>query len=210
MVKEIVETFNIGASYTIGSYILPGEKLNRISNIVNQKIKLDITSCDKIINGLIEKRFRLGLIENPIFNRRLKYKEWLRDELVICSKIPLPKEISKMELKNFNLITRDDSSPTKQTILKFLKRVGVGFEDFKSTIQADNPTTLIQGVKWSRPNRKNPTISIISKIAIEDEIARDELYISRIKDLKMERSFYLVYNQDEFEDFNISKIIQTL
>ncbi len=49
MLKEVVETFNIGASYIIGSYILPGEPIYKISKNLNQKIKFGISQrCDKI------------------------------------------------------------------------------------------------------------------------------------------------------------------
>ncbi len=47
----------------------------------------------------------------------------------------------------------------KDTISTFLKKAGLSYRDFNSTIRADNPTALIQGVKWSRPDSKNPTVS---------------------------------------------------
>jgi len=210
MVKDIVETFNIGASYIIGSYILPGEPLDRIAKVLNQKIKLDIIGCDKIIEGLKSREINLGLIENPIFEKRLSYIEWLKDELVICSKDRLPSELKKEELKRLNLITRDKQSPTKKTISNFFKRAGVSYSDFKSTIKADNPTALIHGVKWSRPNRDNPMVSIVSKIAIEDEVKRGILYTSRIENLIMERTFYLVYNKKYCKNIDILEIIKSL
>jgi DNA-binding transcriptional LysR family regulator len=199
MLKEVVETFNIGASYIIGSYILPGEPIYKISKTLNQKIKLNITECDKIVAGVERGEFNLGLIENPIFKRGLIYKEWLRDELVLCSKVKLPDELDIFWLNRLNLITRDDKSPTKDTISKFLKKAGLSYRDFNSTIRADNPTALIQGVKWSRPDSKNPTVSIVSKIAIDDEVRAGKLHISRIEGLSMVRTFYIVYRRDNIE-----------
>ena len=200
MVKEKIETFKVGASYIIGSYILPGEPLNRISKIVNRKIKLDITSCDRITRGVERGEFDLGLIENrPFLSEKLTYQKWIEDELVVCSKVELPKTLKRSDLKRLNLITREESSPTKQTISLFFKKAGISYRDFHSTIRADNPTALIQGVKWSRPNINNPTISITSKIAIEDEIRDKKLYISRIENLIMRRTFYLVYYKDAFD-----------
>jgi DNA-binding transcriptional LysR family regulator len=212
MVKERVETFKIGASYIIGSYILPGAPLNIISKVVDKKIKLNITSCDRIIRGVESGEFNLGLIENrPFLSKKLIYKKWLEDELVICSKIELPKIIKREDLKKLNLITRDEDSPTKQTISKFFKEAGISHKDFHSTIKADNPTALIQGVKWSRPNINNPTISITSKIAIEDELRDKKLYMSRIENLIMRRDFYLVYyNNPNSKNENLQKVIFSL
>jgi DNA-binding transcriptional LysR family regulator len=210
MIKDLIETFNIGASYIIGSYILPGEPLIKISEILNQKIKLNIISCDRIIEELKSGELNLGLIENPLFKKELSYIEWLKDELVICSKEKLPPELKKEELKNLNLITREKESPTKKTISNFFRSAGISYSDFNSTIKADNPTALIQGVKWSKPNRINPTVSIVSKIAIEDEIKRGFLYISRIENLVMERTFYLVYNSKYHHKTDILKVAKLL
>jgi len=53
MLKEVVETFNIGASYIIGSYILPGEPglknyrkiLNRTSINIEYPPAVCINNC---------------------------------------------------------------------------------------------------------------------------------------------------------------------
>jgi len=205
MIKDIIDTFEIGASYIIGSYILPGEPLNRISKTVGRKIRLNITSCDTIIEKVEKREFDLGLIENPIFKKGIIYKEWIEDELVICSKNKLPNILNIDDLKNLKLITRDKTSPTRKTISNFFKNAGISYSNFNSTIKADNPTALIQGVKWSRPNTTTPTVSIVSKIAIEDEVKSQKLYISRIKNLIMKRKFYILYRDRE-----LSKVANVL
>ena len=75
-------TFNFGASYTIGSHILPGEPLQQLAQILESKIKLSINSCDKIIEGVKQQYFDIGLIESPLFDDALIYNKWMEDELV--------------------------------------------------------------------------------------------------------------------------------
>jgi len=43
----------------------------------------------------------LGLIESPVFDDALVYKEWMEDELVVCSKTPLQDPLGEDELNIF-------------------------------------------------------------------------------------------------------------
>jgi DNA-binding transcriptional LysR family regulator len=210
IIEDRVDTVKLAASYTIGSYILPGKPISDISERLNSKIQLNITTCDNIIDGVKRGRYSLGLIETPIFDRELIYKKWMEDELVVCSKMPIPNSIEESELNRYRLIARKEDSLTRTVIGDFLKKVGLSYKSFKSISEIDNPTAVIQSIKWSRPNRENPTIAIVSKLAIEDELAREELYKSRIKDSPIMRNFYLVYNRDSYSKIDIDEIIKTL
>ncbi|HHB95197.1 MAG TPA: hypothetical protein ENK88_08630 [Campylobacterales bacterium] len=210
MVKDTIDTFKLAASYTIGSHILPGKPISDISQKLHSKIKLKITTCDKIIEGLKKSEYDLGLIETPIFDNSLIYKEWMKDELVICSKMPIPNSIDENELGKYRLIARKKDSLTRIVISNFLENIGLSYKNFKSISEINNPTAMIQSIKWSKPNRENPTVAIVSQIAIEDELKRKELHISRIKNHPIIRKFYLIYNQNSHNYIDIEEIIKSL
>ncbi len=42
-------TFRLGASFTIGSYVIPGECLNRISESIGNDVNLSIDVSEKIL-----------------------------------------------------------------------------------------------------------------------------------------------------------------
>jgi DNA-binding transcriptional LysR family regulator len=212
MIKESSNIFRLAASYTIGSYILPGKPISDISKRLESKIQLQIGTCDKIIDGVKDGRYNLGLIETPIFDKALVYKEWLEDELVICSKVPIPQNIDKRELNRYRLIARKEDSLTRMVISNALDKIGgLSYDNFKSVLEMDNPTAIIQSIKWSKPNKESPTIAIVSQLSIEDELNRGELYISRIKDNPIIRKFYLIYNQELNNTIkNIDEIIDIL
>jgi DNA-binding transcriptional LysR family regulator len=210
MIEDTIDTFKLAASYTIGSHILPGKPISDISEKLHSKIQLKITSCDKIIEGVKNNKYDLGLIETPIFDNKLIYKEWMEDELVICSKMPIPHTIDENELKKYKLIARKENSLTRIVISNFLKKIGLSYQSFKSIREIDNATATIQSIKWSKPNIENPTVAIVSQIAIEDELKREELYKSRIKNHPIIRKFYLIYNQNSHNDIDINEIIESL
>jgi DNA-binding transcriptional LysR family regulator len=210
MSEQSERPFKLGASYTIGSHILPGEPISKIGEQIQQKISLNITTCDTIIEGVKEGIFDLGLIETPLFDEALEYQEWMEDELVVCSKMPIPDSINRDEIKKYKLIARQEDSLTRMVISNFLNNFGLSYKSFKSLSEIDNATAAIQSIKWSKPNIENPTIAIVSQLAIENELKNNELYISRIENHPLIRKFYLIYNKDKGEKEYIDKIIKIL
>jgi len=210
MSTQTTTSFKLGASYTIGSHILPGEPILRIGEKVHKKVSLNITSCDTIIEGVKEGRFDLGLIETPLFDEALEYQEWMEDELVICSKMPIPHSVNKEEIQKYKLIARKEDSLTRRVISKFLENLGLSYQSFKSLSEIDNATAAIQSIKWSKPNKENPTVAIVSQLAIEDELKNNELHISRIKNNPLIRKFYLIYNKNDGNKEYIEEIVKIL
>ena len=190
------KSFNLGTSPTIGTHILPGDPLINISERLNSKIKLTIATCDKIIEGVKKKELDLGLIESPIFDDALVYKEWMKDELVVCSKVPLHDPLGEEELSHCKLLCRNANSPTRVFITDFFKKLGLSYKTFDSLFEVDNATSAIQGIKWSKPNSEHPTVTIVSQLAIEDELDKEVLYQSRIENKSMIRKFYLIHDKD--------------
>lgn len=189
--------FRLGASATIGTHILPGEPLIEISEKLDAIIKLTIEPCDKIVAGVKNKTYDLGLIESSIFDDDLVYKEWMEDELMVCSLKKLPENLDEEEISHCKLICRRTNSPTRIFINDFFKELGLSYETFYSLSEINNASAAIQGIKWSKPNSEHPTVAIVSKLAVEEELRKDLLHCSRIKNKPMKRKFYLIYDKSE-------------
>lgn len=202
--------FRFGASYTIGSYLLPGEPIINISEKLNRKIDLAVSTCDKVIEGVKAHKFDLGLIESPLFDDDLVYREFMEDELVICSKTPIKISMDKQDIHRCKLLCRDADSPIRHHVESLLKREGIDYSDFNTLTEIDNTMAAIQGLKWSKVNRENPTVAIVSKLAIEQELETNTLFSSRIHNTPIYRKFYLVYRKKEHEPDHIDDIIHYL
>jgi len=203
-------TFHLAASYTIGSYILPGELIDDMNKILNGRLRLTILPCDEIISGIKKGIFDLGLIESPLFDEKLIYKEWMEDEMVICSQKPLSNSLEKEELSTCKLICRKEGSLTRNFITNFLADLDLSYKSFNSLSEVDNATAMIQSIKWTKPNQENPTIAIVSELAIEDELKYNKLYKSRIYSKPMVRKFHLIYDKERVSDENLYNIISNL
>jgi len=203
-------TFSLGTSPTIGTLILPGEPLIKIGERLDATIKLTIEPCDKIVAGVKGGTYELGLIESPIFDDTLIYKEWMKDELVVCSLKLLPEKLDAEALGRCKLLCRNIHSPTRMFIDSFLKNLGLSYDTFHSLSEINNTSAAVQGIKWSKPNSEHPTITIVPKLAIEDELQSSQLYSSRIMESPMIRKFYLIYRKEESDDSYVEDIIRYL
>ncbi len=190
------DKFKLGASYTIGSYILPGVTIDTIHQKANSKIKLTIAPSSEIIKAIRENKLDLGFIEIPIFDNSLVYKKWIDDEMVVCSKKKLPNSLNKNNLNKCRLLGSEEGSQSSLFIENFLKKQGLSYSDFNSISEIDNPASIIQSVKWSKPNTPISTVAIVSKIAIEYELNYNNLYESSINNTPIIREFYIVYNEN--------------
>jgi DNA-binding transcriptional LysR family regulator len=191
------EKFRLGTSGTIGTLILPGEPLLRISKRLGRTVQLTIDTCDKIIEGIKNKTLDLGLIESPIFDDDLVYREWMEDELVICSNMPIEGSLDTDTLSRCKLLCRSEDSPTRHFINDCFEEIGFSYDTFYALTEIDNASAAIQGLKWAKPDPEHPTVAIVSQLAVENEVHKHLLYQARIENRPMMRKFYLIYDRNE-------------
>lgn len=203
--KEI--TFKLGASYTIGTCIIPGKCLNTIGEAINNDINLDIDVSDIIIEKLKDRKLDVGLIESPVFDNDLIYREWLEDELVVVSNVPISKMLKTEELYDFDWICRNEGSHTRRVVTEVFDELGVSCKSFNVLSEVSNTTTVLQTLKKSERNPSRPVVSILSKYAVMDEVAKGELFESKLRGYTMNRKFYIVYSKENKYNAYVDKVV---
>jgi len=200
-------TFKLAASYTIGSYVIPGECLNSISDTIGNDVTLSIDMSDRIVQGLKDRKFDVGLIESPVADADLIYREWFDDELVLFSNSPLPKTVNTEELYDYKWICREEGSYTRTLISEVFTELGVSCKSFDVLSEVSNSTAALQSVKRAKKDEEKPTVSVISKYAIADEVRRGELFESRIYGYEMNRKFFIVYTKENKNNVFIDNVV---
>ena len=203
--KEI--TFKLGASYTIGTYIIPGQCLNTIGEAINNDINLNIDLSDKIVEKLKDRKLDVGLIESPVMDNDLIYREWLEDELIVVSNVPIPKVLKTEELYDFAWICRNEGSFTRRVVTEVFDELGVSCKSFNVLSEVSNTTTVLQTLKKSERNPDKPVVSILSKFAVMDEINSGELFEARLRGFTMTRKFYIVYSKENKHNAYVDKVV---
>jgi DNA-binding transcriptional LysR family regulator len=200
-------TFRLGASYTIGTYVVPGECLNAMSETINNDVNLSIDVSDNIVQKLKDRKLDVGLIESPVMDGDLMYREWLEDELVVVSNVPIPKTLKTEELYDYRWICREESSHTRKIVSEVFDELGVSCKSFDVISEVSNTTAVLQAIKRSKKDVAKPTVSIISKHAIAEEVAKGELFESRLRGYTMKRKFYIVYTKENKHNAYVDNVV---
>jgi len=200
-------TFRLGASYTIGTYIIPGKCLNTIGEAINNEIRLDIDPSDRIVQKLKDRKLDVGLIESPVMDNDLIYREWLEDELVVVSNMEIPKILKTEELYDFDWICRNEGSYTRRVVTEVFDELGVSCKSFNVLSEVSNTTTILQTLKKSDRNQDRPVVSILSKYAVMDEINKGELFEAKLRGFTMTRKFYIVYSKENKHNAYVDKVV---
>lgn len=201
-------TLRIGASFTIGTYVIPGECLENLRKIVNNDVTLNIALSQEIIDQIKDKKIDIGLIESPIIDNDLIYREWLEDELIVVSNIPIPRILQTEDLYDFEWICREESSHTRKMISEVFDELGVNCKDFKMRSEVSNTTAVLQGIKKSKKDPNRPVVSIISKYTVADEVQNGQFFEARIRGYEMKRKFYIVYSKENKRNAFIENIVE--
>jgi DNA-binding transcriptional LysR family regulator len=211
--KEIIKimnkelTFIIGASFTIGNYVLPSF-LGGARKVIENDVMVQIDLSDKVLDLLLDKKIDLALIESPIFREGIIYREWLEDEFVIFSNKPLARYINPDDLINFSWVCRDEASHTRKVITDVFDGAGLDCKAFDIATTVTSATALVQTVlRSSKESSDKQTVAIISKVAIEDELEAGRLYCAKIKGLKFKRNFYVGYVKNRKHDVFLEKVV---
>ncbi len=204
--KDMV--FIIGASFMIGNYILP-EFLNKIQEEINNEVMIKVDDSTSITEQLIDKKVDFALLESPTFEEGIIYREWLEDELFLVSKSPLPKFVKKEDLYNYYWICREEESHTRKIVQEAFDTMGVDCASFdlRSVVTS---STAVKQTLLKAPIEDTPTVSIISKHIIQDELESGVLHCARIKGFKLSRTLYIAYIKDRKHDAFIDSVINYL
>jgi len=115
---NINKTFYVGASMTIGGYILPYILAEYKSFYKNIDILLQVNNTEEIIEKLLNRKIDLALIEGNFDKGKFKYKKYKDDELVLAVShlhvFAKYKSITIDEVLKGNLILREKGSGTRE------------------------------------------------------------------------------------------------
>lgn len=189
-------TFRLGASFTIGSYVVPGVCLNTLSEVIHNDINLFVGMSKDIVNRLKSKNLDLGLVETQVVDDDLVTREWKEDELVIFSNVRIPQILKPEDLYEFRWVCREESSNTRRIMADVFADIGVQCKSFDVLSEVSDTTAVLQTVMRAKKDSQKPVVSVISKYAIADKVQDGSLYEARFQGYKMNRYFYIVYHKD--------------
>ncbi|MGQ5711006.1 selenium metabolism-associated LysR family transcriptional regulator [Desulforudis sp. DRI-14] len=186
-------TLSIGASFTLGEYVIP-QLIGRFKNQYPQvKVFLQVTNTERITRWVSEHILDLGLVESHIDDQELVVSPFLQDELIVIIPTGHPlagrKSISLDEFVALPLVLREQGSGTRKVTEKRLREAGVEFSALNVVMELGS----IEAVK--RAVEAGFGASIISVWAVQKELKLCTLIPVRIKRISLLRDFYIIYKE---------------
>jgi DNA-binding transcriptional LysR family regulator len=205
--KDVIKIINKELVFILGASFMIPDFLTEIQDAIKNDVMIKVDDSDKITEGIVDKKIDLALLESPIFQDGIIYREWMDDELVLVSKTPLPKTVRPDELNSFRWVCREEESHTRQIIKAEFEKVGIDCNLFDMRSIVTSSTAVKQTILKSSVIDGIPTVSIISKHMIEDRVERGELFYARVKGLKITRKLYLAYTKERKSDAFMDSVI---
>ena len=200
LINQQQGTLRLGASTTISQYIIPPLLARFHQKMKDIKVNLLNGNTEQIESALLNKEIEIGIVEGQSKNQSIKYTKFLKDELVlVCySKNPLvnKEEITKEDLTNMRFLMREQGSGTLEVIEYALKP----FEIKLSQLTVEMQLGSTESIKSYLMN--STCVAFISIHAINKELKNNELTVIDVKNLMIERFFYIITLQGKTDSLS--------
>ncbi|MCY6485155.1 LysR family transcriptional regulator [Clostridium aestuarii] len=189
----IEKKYNIGATLTIGGYVLPyilGKYKEKYPNI---EVILTVNNTQEILKKILREEIDLGVVEGPFDRNKFKYKKLKEDELVLAvspkHEFAQKKYVEIEEIFKGKLILREEGSGTRKYFENTLVEEGYTPKDLNIYMEIGSIDAIKALVE------ANLGYTIISKTAIQRECNNETIKIIPMKNKKLDRiCFYREFN----------------
>jgi len=204
--KEVSGELIIGASTIPGTYVIP----HIIAAFKKRYPSVSFQIVESDSKGVVEKVLRhellLGMVGANMGHGQLIYTPVMEEELIAVSSPSLVRtnEISLEELTRFPLILREEGSGTRKEIERSLDGKGISLDALTVVGYFGSTDAVKQAVKAGLG------ISILSELAVKDELKYKLLKKIRLKGIQMKRGFYAVTHRKRTLPFAYSIFVEYL
>ncbi len=182
--ENLQRNLRIGASTTIGDFLLPDILPDFIKNKGDIKVNLFVGNSKEIEEGILSKTFYIGLIEDEVHSNKYEKFEFFSDEIIlIASKNTNISDVIEPEnLKKYKFVFREQGSGTRNIIEKKLEKKGVRI---KADIEISSSKAIARFVANS------DYLSFVSRLVVKNLLGI-HLKEVKIKGIKFTRKFYCI------------------
>lgn len=190
----------IGASKTIGNYLLPKLISELAYTHKNIQINLKIATTKAILSRLLTFNIDVALIEANCFSDKVHTYPWKKDELVIIAapKYPLSKKkkLTLSDIANARWLLRKQSSSIRE---KLEEKIGGKIRPF---LELDDTDALKQATQAGLG------ISCLSRFVVEDSLKNNSLVELKTPFLTLSREFYILIHKEKYQSTVISEFLK--
>jgi DNA-binding transcriptional LysR family regulator len=193
----------IGVSTTIADYLIPPIICDYMKSYPQVKVNLKIGNTKEIVDLIESGSVDLGFVEGNVDSTSIKQEIVGPDELIVVTG---DRELAEKQesfyidkLLDKRWILREEGSGTREVFLTHLGDLAAQINLFLELRHPESiKNMLIQSKKC---------LTCLPRISVMKELERGDLYELKIKKLKFERQFLLIYHKDKYKTSLLSKFI---
>ena len=179
----------IGGSTIPGTYLMPQLIADFKRKYPDVIVSLVIGDTDNIIGSILKGEVELGIVGAKAETRKILQKKLIEDEM--CLIVPADhrwageKRVSLKRLVSEPFILRERGSGTLKSLDQSLGSCGYSIENLNVVAELGSTQAICQGIKTGAG------VSVISTLAVAEDLQAGKLNALEIDGLNLKRSFYL-------------------
>ena len=195
MTGEVQGPLVIGASTTIGDYVIPEILGDYQRNFPEVTIRLNISNTQGIIHMVENNEIDIGIVEGPVENKNLTTEVCWYDEMVVAcpNNHPLAgkKKVKVSDMVEYPFIGREEGSGTRGVFTQYIESRGESADNLNRILEFTSPESIKAAVGAGLG------ITVQSVATLQKEVELDLLTTVPL-DPPLNRPFSLVYQRQKF------------
>jgi DNA-binding transcriptional LysR family regulator len=180
----------IGASQTIGQYLLPNFVAGFLKAYPRIRVIVRSGNTEAMLDALLAHEVHLALIEGPNQRKDLSIEPFLQDHMVLV--VPTSHEWADHEveidsLKQQPLLMREFGSGSRRVVEKAIVAAGLQTKHLKIQMELDSTEGLLSAVEAGLG------VTFVSRWAVRNQLSLGTLKIARVRGLNLSRQFSIAY-----------------
>nr|YP_011007638.1 putative RuBisCO transcriptional regulator [Syringoderma abyssicola]WAM65067.1 putative RuBisCO transcriptional regulator [Syringoderma abyssicola] len=199
----------IGASHTVGTYLLPKIIGLFCKRYPYTNVKLEVNSTYRTSWGVANGQIDIGIVGGEVPNELyplLEINSYVEDELLLIlpkfhSLIAL-KKMGREDLYELKFIALKKNSITRNVIDKILEKNNIESKRLKVELELNSIEAIKSAVQAGLG------VGFVSIFALTDEIYLKNVHVAKIKDIKIRRILSIVANPKSYKSKLFGKFHQ--
>jgi DNA-binding transcriptional LysR family regulator len=185
---------DIGGSTIPGTYILPRVIGRFLAHHENVNISLIVGDTAQIVENIIDSKLEFGVVGARSESGRIVQTRLIEDDMRLI--VPADHQWAHKDQVSLSMmlaepfIIREAGSGTRKSLQQRLGEMGGDIGQLNIVAEMGSTAAVIQGIKY------RVGISILSPVAVSDELAAGTLKALRVTGMQLKRYFYLTVRQD--------------
>lgn len=186
--EQIKGELIIGASTIPGAYILPALAVKFKQQHPHISFEIRIEDSAKITERVLNHELLCGIVGARLEPRKLHYHPFIEDELILVARDTMAIRTIRGpdELYGLPFLIREQGSGTRKTMEALLARVDIEAGKLQIAATLGSTAAIKEAVKAGLG------VSILSRLAVREELAEGKLIEVQLDSLEMKRHFHFI------------------